>query len=470
MFGLLGPNGAGKSTFMNLVAGLVEPTAGRILLDGVDVVADPRHMRERLGYLPQDFGFYPDQTGRAMLEFLLKLTGVTGPKGRRALADGLLERVNLTSAAKRKVGGYSGGMRQRSGLAQAIAGDPRVLIVDEPTAGLDPEERQRFYRLLSELSAGRVVLLSTYIVDDVATLCPRLAVLRAGEVVADTSPTAARRAVADADVLLLGEEHHVQAHHDFVVVLLPRLHERGFRSVLCEANHAYVWLLDEYVKGARDTLAEKQWNLGRDWIEAIRALNAGLRAGGRAGEQISVGCCDVNHWDDSYRESLAALAERYRSQPLAELVAQLPAPSDTAYVPAVAAIVDAAAGDPARLGLDAAGMSVVTATTRVELASARYRTSRSDAAREDVLHQNVTAATDRLAPGGKLAVVCGMSHAQLRPAWRMPSGRAWEWLGTRLAARYAATLGRLYSLACFAARGQHKPNFRSRERFDVDVQ
>jgi ABC-type multidrug transport system ATPase subunit len=165
------------------------------MLDGVDTVKNPRFMRERLGYLPQDFGFYPDLSGRAMLEFLLKLKGVTGPKGRRALADELLERVNLTSAATRKVGGYSGGMRQRLGLAQAIAGNPRVLIVDEPTAGLDPEERQRFYRLLAEMSAGRVVLLSTHIVDDVSTLCPRLAVIRSGEVVADTTPSAACRAV-----------------------------------------------------------------------------------------------------------------------------------------------------------------------------------------------------------------------------------------------------------------------------------
>ncbi len=218
MFGLLGPNGAGKSTFMNIVAGLVEPTAGKVFLDGVDVVEHPRHMRERLGYLPQDFGFYPDLTGRAMLEFLLKLKGVTGPKGRRALADELLERVNLTSAAKRKVGGYSGGMRQRLGLAQAIAGNPRVLIVDEPTAGLDPEERQRFYRLLGEMSAGRVVLLSTHIVDDVSTLCPRLAVIRSGEVVADTTPSAARAAVdglifegfvADAELPAFAAEHRV---------------------------------------------------------------------------------------------------------------------------------------------------------------------------------------------------------------------------------------------------------------------
>jgi len=215
---LVGENGAGKSTLMNVVAGLVEPTAGRVILDGTDVVADPGFMRARLGYLPQDFGFYPDLSGRAMLEFLLKMKGVSGPRGRRALADELLERVNLTSAAKRKVGGYSGGMRQRLGLAQAIAGNPRVLIVDEPTAGLDPEERQRFYRLLAEMSAGRVVLLSTHIVDDVSTLCPRLAVIRAGEVVADTTPSAGRQAVdgfihegfvADADLPSFAKEHRV---------------------------------------------------------------------------------------------------------------------------------------------------------------------------------------------------------------------------------------------------------------------
>jgi len=218
MFGLLGPNGAGKSTFMNIVAALVEPTAGKVFLDGTDIVENPRFMRERLGYLPQDFGFYPDLTGRAMLEFLLKLKGISGPRGRRALADELLARVNLTDAAKRKVGGYSGGMRQRLGLAQAIAGNPRVLIVDEPTAGLDPEERQRFYRLLGEMSAGRVVLLSTHIVDDVSTLCPRLAVIRAGEVVANTTPTAARNAVdglifegfvADDELPAFSETHRV---------------------------------------------------------------------------------------------------------------------------------------------------------------------------------------------------------------------------------------------------------------------
>jgi ABC-2 type transport system ATP-binding protein len=195
LFGLLGPNGAGKSTFMQVVAGLIEPTAGKVLLDGQDIVQNPRYMHQRLGYLPQDFGFHPDLTGLAMLELLLKLKGITGPNGRRRLAQELLERVNLASAAHRKVAGYSGGMRQRLGLAQAIAGDPRVLIVDEPTAGLDPEERHRFYRLLAEMGSRRIVILSTHIVEDVATLCPRLAVIRGGEVVADTTPRAAREAI-----------------------------------------------------------------------------------------------------------------------------------------------------------------------------------------------------------------------------------------------------------------------------------
>jgi ABC-2 type transport system ATP-binding protein len=218
LFGLLGPNGAGKSTLMTILAGLVEPTAGSVLLDGIDIVANPAFMRERLGYLPQDFGFYPDLTGRAMLEFLLELKGVRGSRGRRVLAEELLERVNLSSAAKRKVRGYSGGMRQRLGLAQAIAGDPRVLIVDEPTAGLDPEERQRFYRLLAELAEGRVVLLSTHIVEDVATLCPRLAVIKTGRLMADTMPTAARQAVDgmihegfvdDAELAAFAAEHRL---------------------------------------------------------------------------------------------------------------------------------------------------------------------------------------------------------------------------------------------------------------------
>jgi ABC-type multidrug transport system ATPase subunit len=188
MFGLLGPNGAGKTTLMRIVAGLLEPTSGEVTLDGKDVLKYPERMREQLGYLPQDFGFYPHLTGEAMLAYLLRLKGVQAPQGIKWLCRELLERVNLTSAARRKVKTYSGGMRQRLGLAQAIAGNPRIIIADEPTAGLDPEERNRFHHLLAELAENRIVLLSTHIVDDVGVLCSRFAVIRAGRLVALTAP------------------------------------------------------------------------------------------------------------------------------------------------------------------------------------------------------------------------------------------------------------------------------------------
>jgi len=195
MFGLLGPNGAGKSTFMKILAGLLEPTSGKVTLDGVDILENSKWLWPRLGYLPQEFGFYPHFTGHAMLMHLLALKGVDGPNGRKRLADDLLERVNLSFAARRKVKGYSGGMRQRLGVAQAVAGDPRLIIVDEPTAGLDPEERIRFYHLLSELAVDRIVLLSTHIVEDVAVLCPRFAVIREGRLLTVTTPGEARGAI-----------------------------------------------------------------------------------------------------------------------------------------------------------------------------------------------------------------------------------------------------------------------------------
>ncbi len=196
LFGLLGPNGAGKTTLMRILAGLLEPSSGRVALDGIDFTRHPERIWPRLGYLPQEFGFYPHMTGERMLAHLLRLKGVRAPGGLRKLCGELLERVNLTSAAGRKVKAYSGGMRQRLGIAQAIAGDPELLIVDEPTAGLDPEERLRFYRLLSELAADRTVLLSTHIVEDVAVLCPRFAVIRDGRLVAVTTPGEARASLA----------------------------------------------------------------------------------------------------------------------------------------------------------------------------------------------------------------------------------------------------------------------------------
>ncbi len=196
MFGLLGPNGSGKTTLMRILAGLLAPTAGRVRLDGVEVVGRPELVWPRLGYLPQSFGFYPNLTGEAMLLHMLRLKGVAAPGGLRALCAELLDRVNLAGAARRKVTTYSGGMRQRLGIAQAIAGDPALLIVDEPTAGLDPEERIRFYRLLAELAEERTVLLSTHIVEDVAVLCPRFAVIRFGRLLTTTTPAEARAGIA----------------------------------------------------------------------------------------------------------------------------------------------------------------------------------------------------------------------------------------------------------------------------------
>jgi ABC-type multidrug transport system ATPase subunit len=195
MFGLLGPNGAGKTSLMKILAGLLEPTSGEVWLDGEEVTTDPRKVWNQLGYLPQDFGFYPHLTGRAMLLHLLRLKGVRVRGRLKRYADELLERVNLSFAADRKIKGYSGGMRQRLGIAQAIAGDPRLLIVDEPTAGLDPEERLRFYHLLAELSTDRIVLLSTHIVEDVSVLCPQFAVISRGRLLARSTPDLARGAV-----------------------------------------------------------------------------------------------------------------------------------------------------------------------------------------------------------------------------------------------------------------------------------
>lgn len=195
MFGLLGPNGAGKSTFMKILSGLLEATSGTATLDGQNILDDPTWLRSRLGYLPQEFGFYPHLSGEQMLTFLLRLKGVEAPGGMKKLVAELLERVNLSFAAKRRVKDYSGGMRQRLGIAQAVAGNPRLIIVDEPTAGLDPEERHRFYRILSDLATDRIVLLSTHIVEDVAVLCPRFAVISKGRLVAVTTPTNARGAL-----------------------------------------------------------------------------------------------------------------------------------------------------------------------------------------------------------------------------------------------------------------------------------
>jgi len=189
MFGLLGPNGAGKTTLMKIVATLLEPDSGRVEMNGVDLIARKDQARRMLGYLPQEFGLYPTLTAEQMLDYFAKLKGVMDKKQRRALIDALLERVNLSSARKQRVGGFSGGMRQRLGIAQALIGEPELIIVDEPTAGLDPEERVRFHNLLSETaSESAVVILSTHIVSDVSNLCGNMAIIRQGAILSSCTP------------------------------------------------------------------------------------------------------------------------------------------------------------------------------------------------------------------------------------------------------------------------------------------
>jgi ABC-type multidrug transport system ATPase subunit len=186
LFGLLGPNGAGKSTLMRTIATLQEADSGTITFDGEDVTNDPRVLRGKLGYLPQTFGVYPRIPAIELLDYLAVLKGVTK---RDAQIDALLHLTNLWDVRKRAVSSFSGGMRQRFGIAQALLGDPKLVIVDEPTAGLDPEERNRFHNLLSEIGENIVVILSTHIVEDVSDLCPRMAVLAGGRVLVEGNPS-----------------------------------------------------------------------------------------------------------------------------------------------------------------------------------------------------------------------------------------------------------------------------------------
>lgn len=188
MFGLLGPNGAGKSTLMRTIATLQLADSGAISFNGVDVFEEPEEIRKVLGYLPQDFGVYPKVSAEMMLNHIAKIKGIQNTNDRKAYVADLLNKVNLYKFRKRNLGDYSGGMRQRFGIAQALIGNPKLIIVDEPTAGLDPLERNRFHNLLSELGEDAVVILSTHIVDDVINLCTDMAVFNEGAVVVKGNP------------------------------------------------------------------------------------------------------------------------------------------------------------------------------------------------------------------------------------------------------------------------------------------
>lgn len=191
MFGLLGPNGAGKSSLMRTIATLQDPDSGSIHFDGMDVLKDKEGLRRQLGYLPQDFGVYPKVSAERLLNHFAILKGLTAKGERKEAVEALLHQTNLWDARKRALGTFSGGMRQRFGIAQALLGAPRLVIVDEPTAGLDPDERNRFLNLLSKIGEQVVVILSTHIVEDVTDLCPRMAMIAKGQVLLQGAPQGA---------------------------------------------------------------------------------------------------------------------------------------------------------------------------------------------------------------------------------------------------------------------------------------
>lgn len=219
MFGLLGPNGAGKSTLMRCIATLQTPSEGTIQFGDVDVVQEPEKLRATLGYLPQDFGVYPRVSALDLLDHLAVLKGVGNASERKDTVETLLNQVNLWSVRKKAVAGFSGGMRQRFGIAQALIGNPSLIIVDEPTAGLDPEERNRFLNLLAGIGDNVVVILSTHIVDDVADLCPRMAVLANGRLQLDGRPVdliAATRGRVWKKTITSAELEQFQANHEVI--------------------------------------------------------------------------------------------------------------------------------------------------------------------------------------------------------------------------------------------------------------
>jgi ABC-type multidrug transport system ATPase subunit len=223
MFGLLGPNGAGKSSLMRTIATLQEADQGTITLDKLDVLKEKDAVRRILGYLPQEFGVYPKMTAQDMLDHLAVMKGIINRGERKAIVEGLLVQTNLYDVRKKKLGTYSGGMKQRFGIAQALLGNPELIIVDEPTAGLDPTERNRFLNLLGSIGQNVIVILSTHIVDDVHELCTRMAIIDKGEVLVEGHPQAAIDAIAGKVWKKVIEKNELEAHQQNYQVVSTHL-------------------------------------------------------------------------------------------------------------------------------------------------------------------------------------------------------------------------------------------------------
>ncbi len=267
MYGLLGPNGAGKSTLMRMLATLQEPDDGTICLGDLDVVRQKDRVRETLGYLPQEFGVYPKTSAERLLDHFAVLKGFTDRRARRGVVEALLKKVNLWDVRHQKLGGFSGGMRQRFGVAVALLGNPRLMIVDEPTAGLDPAERVRLLNLLSELGQNSVVLLSTHIVEDVSELCTRMAIIDRGEILLEAVPLEAvaglrgriwRRVVTKDALAAVEREHAVistklLAGQTVVHVYAEDSPGAGFEAVAPDLEDVYFSTMAGHVGRRRQT-------------------------------------------------------------------------------------------------------------------------------------------------------------------------------------------------------------------------
>jgi len=237
MFGLLGPNGAGKSSLMRTISTLQEPDSGSIHLGDLDVIKQKHELRKVLGYLPQDFGFYPKVTALDMLNHFALLKGISNSKERKDIIEMLLNQTNLWEARKRNLSEYSGGMRQRFGIAQALLGNPKLVIVDEPTAGLDPMERNRFHNLLSEIGQSVIVILSTHIVEDVKNLCSRMVVMNGGQILLDSTPDQAIENMQGKIWKTTGTKEEIKEMRNNVKIISTRVSEGAILAhVYSETN------------------------------------------------------------------------------------------------------------------------------------------------------------------------------------------------------------------------------------------
>ncbi len=253
MFGLLGPNGAGKSSLMKTIVGLQRPTSGSLSLNGTDVLANPLEIKRQVGYLPQDFGIYPRVSALDLLDHIAALKGISNKKERTEQVTWLLEKTNLYAERKRDVSSFSGGMRQRFGIAQALLGNPRCIIVDEPTAGLDPEERNRFNTVLAELGKDVIVILSTHLVEDVRNLCSSMAIINKGRVIAHGTPAEFLAAVENCVWQITVEPHeitrykerchilstHIQSGAFVITALAETCPDAGFQHITPRLEDAY---------------------------------------------------------------------------------------------------------------------------------------------------------------------------------------------------------------------------------------